>query len=41
MKSKFYIILLSLFVGCFAANAEDVLSCGVGYVLVDTNEKIE
>jgi hypothetical protein len=40
MKNKFYIILLSLFVGCFAANAEDV-SCGVGYVLVDTNEKID
>lgn len=41
MKKKFYIILLSLFVGCFAANAEDVLSCGVGYVLVDTNKTID
>ena len=41
MRKRICFCLLVLIAGIYTANAEDVLSCGVGYVLVDTNKTID
>ena len=40
MRKRICFCLLALIAGIYTANAADELSCGAGYVLVDTNEKI-